>query len=528
MAAEGRLCDNARFPMAGPGLPTEPFLVSQTDTTDAPPSSPAETGATPAEPAAVPTFDQFGLDPKILRALAEQGYSRPTPIQAQAIPVVVSGRDVMGAAQTGTGKTAGFSLPILQRLLPLASSSTSPARHPVRALILTPTRELADQVADNVGRYAQHTNLRSTVVFGGVDMQPQTAALRAGVEILIATPGRLLDHVQQKTLNLSQVQILVLDEADRMLDMGFLPDLQRIVNLLPKQRQSLLFSATFSNEIKKLAQSFLRDPQIIEVARRNATAELVQQLVYALPSEQKRAAVAHIIRERELKQVLVFSNTKIGTGRLARELVKEGINADAIHGDKSQKDRMIALDGFKTGKTEVLVATDVAARGLDIAELPAVINYDLPYAPEDYVHRIGRTGRAGASGVAISLMAPEEERLLAEIEKLTKKPLERGTLEGFQARSRDERPRRRDDDRGEERDRGIRGDREGGQQAGQRAARYGTRSRGHHEVVDEFFLKPYEPDENRPAPAPAPAAPRSSIQKAARPLAALLGGTKKA
>jgi ATP-dependent RNA helicase RhlE len=479
------------------------------------------------------TFADFGLDARILRALTEQGYTIPTPIQVQAIPVVMAGRDVMGAAQTGTGKTAGFALPILQNLMPLASASMSPARHPVRALMLMPTRELADQVAANVARYGQYTNLRSTVVFGGVDMAPQTAALRAGVELLIATPGRLLDHVQQKTLNLSQVQVLVLDEADRMLDMGFLPDLQRIINLLPAKRQNLLFSATFSNEIKRLAQSFQTDPVVIEVARRNATAELVQQIVYAIPSDQKRAAVGHIIRERALKQVLVFSNTKIGTGRLARELKNEGINADAIHGDKSQRDRMIALEAFKKGETDVLVATDVAARGLDIVELPAVINYDLPYAPEDYVHRIGRTGRAGASGVAISLMAPEEERLLAEIEKLIKRPLERATLEGFHPRERERRDDRRPEassgrpersERPRDRDRDV-----AGQQAGPRAARYASRSHGHHEAVDEFFTKPYEPSTETmisATPAPQPAA--SSGPKPARKVAALLGGSKKA
>ncbi len=470
-------------------------------------------------------FGSFGLDATILRALTEQGYKIPTPIQVQAIPVVISGRDVMGAAQTGTGKTAGFALPIIQNLLALSSNSASPARHPVRALMLMPTRELADQVANNVARYAQYTNLRSTVVFGGVDMAPQTAALRAGVELLIATPGRLLDHVQQKTVNLSQVQVLVLDEADRMLDMGFLPDLQRIINLLPAKRQNLLFSATFSNEIKRLAQSFQKDPVVIEVARRNATAELVQQIVYAMPSDQKRAAVAHIIRERALKQVLVFSNTKIGTGRLARELKNEGINADAIHGDKTQKDRMIALEAFKKGETDVLVATDVAARGLDIVELPAVINYDLPYAPEDYIHRIGRTGRAGASGIAISLMAPEEERLLAEIEKLTKRPLERAVLEGLRPR---ERERERRDER---RPAPMRPEREqdsAGQQAGPRAPRYASRSRGHHEVVDDFFVKPYEPQTDpMPVAASEPAPVAAGTPRPVRRIAALLGGSRK-
>ncbi len=490
----------------------------------------------PAAPAV--TFESFGLAPSILRALVEQGYTIPTPIQVQAIPVVISGRDVMGAAQTGTGKTAGFSLPIIQNLMAVANHSMSPARHPVRALMLTPTRELADQVHANVARYSQYTGLRSTVVFGGVDMKPQTAALRAGVELLVATPGRLLDHVEQKTLNLSQVQVLVLDEADRMLDMGFLPDLQRIINLLPAKRQNLLFSATFSNDIKRLAQSFQDNPVVIEVARRNATAELVQQIVYAMPSDHKRAAVAHIIRSRALKQVLVFSNTKIGTGRLARELKNEGINADAIHGDKSQKDRMIALEAFKKGETDVLVATDVAARGLDIVELPAVINYDLPYAPEDYVHRIGRTGRAGASGIAISLMAPEEERLLADIEKLTKRPLERAELADFRPRGRDhdrERspetapPARRERSRRVEETVPVDVD-AGGQQAGPRAPRYASRGRGHHEVVDDFFTKPYEPSPDAAeSEQPAAAAPTATPSiRPVRKIAALLGGTRKA
>ncbi len=486
------------------------------DTRDAVAPASAHAPETHDTGAVLQDFSSFGLDATILKALAEQGYTVPTPIQAKAIPIVMAGRDVMGAAQTGTGKTAGFALPIIQNLLPLANSSASPARHPVRALMLMPTRELADQVADNVARYAKFTGLRSTVVFGGVDMVPQTTALRAGVELLIATPGRLLDHVQQKTLNLSQVQVLVLDEADRMLDMGFLPDLQRIINLLPKKRQNLLFSATFSNEIKKLAQSFQHDPAFIEVSRRNATADNVQQIVYSVSSDLKRAAVGQVIRERSLKQVLVFSNTKIGTARLARELIKEGINADAIHGDKSQKDRMVALDAFKKGETEVLVATDVAARGLDIVELPAVINYDLPYAPEDYVHRIGRTGRAGASGVAISLMAPDEERLLVEIEKLIKRPLERGTLEVSKPR---ERPRRREEER--EPYESV------GQQAGQRAPRYATRSRGHHEVVDEFFLKPYEAPPSSTAPKATTSEPESTgAGKPARKIAALLGGGK--
>jgi superfamily II DNA/RNA helicase len=483
------------------------------------------------------TFEAFGLNADILRALAEQDYTVPTPIQAQAIPVVLAGRDVMGAAQTGTGKTAGFALPIIQKLLQYASTSTSPARHPVRALILTPTRELADQVAENVARYAQYTALRSTVVFGGIDMAPQTQALRAGVEILIATPGRLLDHVQQKTLNLSQTQILVLDEADRMLDMGFLPDLQRIINLLPKQRQNLMFSATFSNEIKKLAQTFMREPELIEVARRNATADNVSQTVYSVPAESKRAAVAYLIRQRGLKQVLVFSNTKIGTSRLARELQREGIKADAIHGDKSQKDRMIALEAFKSGEVEVLVATDVAARGLDIVELPCVINYDLPHSPEDYVHRIGRTGRAGASGDAISLIAPEEERYLLDIEKLTKHKVERAILDGFMPQDRARHAPRdttrdttrdtpRDTTRDTPRDVAPRRPRDAGR---------GPQRESHRETrapADEWFLKPYEPSDGAEpihTPAPRPPVPSAGpIDKSARrPVAALLGGGKK-
>jgi superfamily II DNA/RNA helicase len=376
-------------------------------------------------------FNDLGLHAELLQAIAEAGYTTPTPIQEQAIPHVLAGHDVMGAAQTGTGKTAAFTLPILHRLIPQASASASPARHPVRALMLAPTRELADQIYQNVSQYARYTQLRSAVVFGGMDMAPQTAALRSGVEILIATPGRLLDHVQQKTLNLSQVSLLVLDEADRMLDMGFLPDLQRIVNLLPASRQSLLFSATFSPEIRKLAKTFLKDnPVTVEVARRNATAENVTQKVYKVDrAELKRQAVVQIIKQQGLKQVLVFTNTKIGASRLARELIREGIAADAIHGDKSQNERLVTLENFKQGQVEVLVATDVAARGLDIAELPTVINYDVPHAPEDYVHRIGRTGRAGASGQAISLMTSLDERLVSDVEALVGKKFVRETLQ---------------------------------------------------------------------------------------------------
>jgi ATP-dependent RNA helicase RhlE len=378
------------------------------------------------------TFADFALHPSIQKAIDEQGYTQPTPIQAKAIPVVLTGIDVMGAAQTGTGKTAGFSLPILNRLMPLATENTSPARHPVRALILTPTRELADQVAANVFTYAKHTPLRSTVVYGGVDINPQIQALRRGVELVIATPGRLLDHVQQKSINLGQVQVLVLDEADRMLDMGFLPDLQRIINLLPKTRQNLLFSATFSPEIQKLAKSFMVSPTLIEVARRNATSENIKQVIFALDSEEdKRMAVCHLIKSKALSQGIVFSNTKLGTARLAIYLEKQGVSSTAIHGDKTQAERTKSLEAFKAGEVTVLVATDVAARGLDIADLPCVINYDLPTTPEDYVHRIGRTGRAGAKGTAYSFVVKRDERALKDIEKLIGKAFVREELEGF-------------------------------------------------------------------------------------------------
>jgi ATP-dependent RNA helicase RhlE len=463
-------------------------------------------------------FEDFGLSPDILRALADQGYVHPTPIQAEAIPIVLQGRDVMGAAQTGTGKTAGFSLPIIQLLLAHANTSASPARHPVRALILTPTRELADQVADNVKAYSRHTPLRSTVVFGGMDMAPQTAALRSGIEIVIATPGRLLDHVQQKTLNLSQTQILVMDEADRMLDMGFLPDLQRIINLLPKKRQNLMFSATFSTEIKKLAASFLNDPVTIEVARSNATADKVTQIVYKIDEDAKRDAVVYLIRGRDLKQVLVFSNTKIGASRLARQLEQEGVKASAIHGDKSQAERMAALEAFKSGTIDVLVATDVAARGLDIAELPCVINFDLPYNAEDYVHRIGRTGRAGASGDAISLYSDKDERLLVDIEKMIKHKFVPAQLAGFVPsanRGKSEHRRRDDvDTRASSRPAPV--------------ARSAYAPGPRKEKVDPWFLKPYEPS----APAVPSAATdgigkSSSIKPHKGKVAALLGGLQK-
>src|SRR5882672_1350274 len=363
---------------------------------------------------------ELGLRPELLRAVAESGYTIPTPIQQQAIPLVLAGRDVMGGAQTGTGKTAGFALPILQRLLPHANTSPSPARHPVRALILAPTRELAIQVEEAIKEYGKYTGLRSTCVFGGVDIKQQLPIVRAGVEILVATPGRLLDHIEHKSVNLGQVEIFVLDEADRMLDMGFIPDIKRIMALLPPRakRQNLLWSATFSNEIKKLADQLLNEPQLIEVARRNTAAETVVQSAYNCPQDAKRALLTHIVRSRNLRQVLCFVRTKHGASRLARQLEKDGLETSAIHGDKTQIARLEALSQFKEGKLQVLVATDVAARGLDIDDLPLVINYELPHTPEDYVHRIGRTGRAGASGEAISLVAPEETKFLEEVEKL--------------------------------------------------------------------------------------------------------------
>lgn len=442
------------------------------------------------------TFSDFGLHPSILLAVAATGYTTPTPIQAQAIPIVMDGRDVMGAAQTGTGKTAAFTLPILHRLMQFANASASPARHPVRALILTPTRELADQVSDSVIEYSKSTPLRSTVVFGGVDIGPQRDALRRGCEVLIATPGRLLDHVEQKNVNLGQVGILVLDEADRMLDMGFLPDLDRIMRLLPANRQGLLFSATFSNEIRKLGRTYLKDPAEIEVAARNATAENVTQIAYAMPGSDKRAAVVHLVKSRGFNQVIVFSNTKIGTSRLARELARDGVKAESIHGDKSQIERMKALEAFKAGELEVLVATDVAARGLDVAGVPCVINYDLPYNAEDYVHRIGRTGRAGASGEAIAFFAPEEERFLADIEKLIKFKIPRGQLSlpaAVRHTSTSSRSERRPYSSGA----------------------------GAHKPVDDFFSRPYVPSPS----AVTPDAGKTSVTSTnKRSVGVLLGG----
>ena len=386
---------------------------------------------TPELGAATPVmaFAQLQLSAPLARAVAEMGYQTMTPIQAQAIPVVLQGRDVMGAAQTGTGKTAAFALPLLQRMLKHENASTSPARHPVRALVLLPTRELADQVAEQVKLYGKYTQLRSAVVFGGMDMKPQTLELKQGVEVLVATPGRLLDHIEAKNCVLNQVEYVVLDEADRMLDIGFLPDLQRILSYLPKQRTTLLFSATFSPEIKRLANSYLQDPVTIEVARSNATASTVEQHFYAVGEDDKRHALHQILRQRELKQAFVFVNSKLGCARLARTLEREGLKSTALHGDKSQDERLKALESFKKGEVDLLVCTDVAARGLDIKDVPAVFNFDIPFNAEDYVHRIGRTGRAGQSGLAVSFASKSDARLVADIEKLIKTKIDLEPIE---------------------------------------------------------------------------------------------------
>ena len=374
------------------------------------------------------SFDSLGLSAEILRAVSEQGYTEPTPVQSQAIPAVLQGGDLLAGAQTGTGKTAGFTLPLLQRL---SGAPASKGRRPVRALILTPTRELAAQVGESVSTYGKYLPLRSAVIFGGVKIGPQITKLRNGVDILVATPGRLLDHVQQGTLDLSQVEILVLDEADRMLDMGFLRDIRKILALLPKGRQNLLFSATFSNEIKRLADNLLDSPALIEVARRNTASERVAQVVHPVDRERKRELLSHLIGGGDWQQVLVFTRTKHGANRLTKQLEQDGISAAAIHGNKSQAARTKALADFKQGKIRVLVATDIAARGLDIDQLPHVVNFELPNVPEDYVHRIGRTGRAGNEGEAMSLVCVDEHKLLRDIERLLKREIPKDVIEGF-------------------------------------------------------------------------------------------------
>jgi len=376
------------------------------------------------------SFDTLGLSAELLRAVADQGYSKPTPVQQQAIPVVLQGRDMLAGAQTGTGKTAGFTLPLLQRLN--ASPRQDQGRRPVRALILTPTRELAAQVGESVETYGRYLPLTSTVIFGGVKINPQIQKLQRGVDILVATPGRLLDHVSQKTLDLSRVEILVLDEADRMLDMGFIRDIRRILALLPRRRQNLLFSATYTNEIRTLADTLLDAPALIEVARRNTPTELVSQVVHPVDRERKRELLSFMVGSQNWRQVLVFTRTKHGANRLSQQLEKDGISSAAIHGNKSQGARTRALADFKRGEVRVLVATDIAARGLDIDQLPHVVNYELPNVPEDYVHRIGRTGRAGNEGQAVSLVCVDEHKLLGDIERLLKRDLPRAVIQGYE------------------------------------------------------------------------------------------------
>jgi ATP-dependent RNA helicase RhlE len=377
-------------------------------------------------------FTDLGLVEPLVRAVHEHGYDTPTPIQAQAIPTILSGADLMGGAQTGTGKTAGFTLPMLQRLMAQPAVRDAKGRLPIRALILTPTRELAAQVEESVRVYGKYSKLTSMVMFGGVGMQPQIDKLRRGVDILVATPGRLLDHHQQRTLDLSHVEIFVLDEADRMLDMGFIHDIKKVLAIIPAKKQSLLFSATFSDEIKALADRLLNQPVLIEVARRNSTAELVEQKVHPVPRERKKELLAHLIRKGDWHQVLVFTRMKHGANRLTDYLNDQKISAMAIHGNKSQTARTKALADFKRGELQVLVATDIAARGIDIDQLPHVVNYELPNVPEDYVHRIGRTGRAGASGEAISLVCVDEEIFLRDIERLTKRSIPREVVSGFE------------------------------------------------------------------------------------------------
>ncbi|MEP6678281.1 MAG: DEAD/DEAH box helicase [Betaproteobacteria bacterium] len=377
------------------------------------------------------SFANLGLSEALLRAVADKGYSRPTPIQVQAIPAVLAGGDLLAGAQTGTGKTAGFVLPLLQRLMSHSPAQRTGPRKPVRALILTPTRELAAQVESSVRAYGKHVPLTSAIAIGGVGMASQSARLRRGVDILVATPGRLLDHHGQRNVDLSQVEIAVLDEADRMLDMGFVRDIRRIFALLPKRRQNLLFSATFSDEIRELADTLLDRPAMIEVAPRNATIDVVDQVVHPVDRDRKRAMLSALIRRNDWRQVLVFMRTKHGADRLADQLVADGVRAQALHGNKSQNVRTRTLAEFKQGDLRVLVATDIAARGIDIEELPHVVNYELPNVPEDYVHRIGRTGRAGAGGQALSLVCIDEHVMLRNIEKLIRKPIRREPIEGF-------------------------------------------------------------------------------------------------
>ncbi len=489
------------------------------------PPAPIEADTSVAEAASPEdlAFSEVGLAESLQRAVAAQGYTLMTPIQAKAIPIVLAGRDVMGAAQTGTGKTAAFSLPLLHKMLRHENASMSPARHPVRALVIAPTRELADQVAANIKGYAAQTKLRVAVVFGGIDMKPQTLELKAGVEVLVATPGRLLDHIEAKNCVLNQVEYVVLDEADRMLDIGFLPDLQRILSHLPKTRQTLLFSATFSPEIKRLAESYLQDPLLVEVARPNATATNVEQRFYSVATDDKRAAVLKVLKDRGITQALIFVNSKLGCARLARSFEAAGLRTTALHGDKSQDERLKALDAFKAGTVDVMVATDVAARGLDIADLPAVFNFDVPFNAEDYVHRIGRTGRAGASGLAVTLVSPSDARLVADIEKLIKKTIELEPMEfddGTPPPRREFRERVRHD--------GHDGDEGRSEARASFVPRSATVVAAPRASSDPFFDKPYEASAAEAEPAwerKVPAAPRgmSPNIKPKKRVAALFG-----
>ncbi len=474
-----------------------------------------------AAPSTAPTsFADLGLIPDLLRAVSDEGYTEPTPIQRQAIPEVLARRDIMGSAQTGTGKTASFALPILQLLFPHASTSSSPARHPVRALVLTPTRELAVQVEASFRTYGKHVPLRTAVVYGGVDMDPQIKAFHGGIEIVVATPGRLLDHVRNKTANLSRVEILVLDEADRMLDMGFMPDIKRILQQIPAQRQNLLFSATFSDEIRKLAGELLTKPVTIEVAARNTAAETISHKAYTVGEDDKRRLLSHLVKSRDMKQVLVFTRTRLSANRLARALERDGINATAIHSDRTQAEREKALADFKKGDVRILVATDVASRGIDIEDLPIVVNYELPHSPEDYVHRIGRTGRAGSSGEAISLVDPEEHKLLADIERLLKRQIPSETI----ALPDDREARRHADRRPHENSRAE-------STTTTRPPRSERAPRSVPIAKDGFdFSKPYEPpvstnpDVTQPSIAPRSIQPAARGKQQPRQLGVLLGG----
>jgi len=378
------------------------------------------------------SFETLGLSADMLRAVSEEGYTVPTPVQEQAIPYILQGRDVLAGAQTGTGKTAAFTLPLLQRLSTGPAPEKVKGRKPIRALVLTPTRELASQVEESVRIYGKYLSLTSAVIFGGVNINPQFSMLRRGVDILVATPGRLLDHLGQGSLDLSSVETLILDEADRMLDMGFIRDIRRVIAVLPKKRQNLMFSATYTDEIRTLAEGLLANPASVEVARRNTPAEKVAQRIFPVDRDRKRELLSNLIREGDWRQVLVFTRTKHGANRLAKQLEQDGLTTAAIHGNKSQAARTKALAGFKNGEVRILVATDIAARGLDIDMLPHVVNFELPNIPEDYVHRIGRTGRAGAEGEAVSLVCVDENDFLRGIERVLNRNLPKEVIPGFE------------------------------------------------------------------------------------------------